>query len=51
VRRRQHKPAAGPVDLNKLMPVTYTFLVIIVGISAMILFADVLNPVTNPFKQ
>ncbi|HEY8728029.1 MAG TPA: site-2 protease family protein [Acidothermaceae bacterium] len=49
-RRRRHLIAAGPVDLNKLMPFTYGVLVIIVAISALILFADVSNPVANPFN-
>jgi len=50
-RRRRHLIAAGPVDLNKLMPVTYGVLAIIVALSALILVADIANPVANPFNQ
>jgi membrane-associated protease RseP (regulator of RpoE activity) len=50
-RRRRHLVPAGPVDLNKLMPFTYGVLAIIVTVSALILFADIANPVANPFSQ
>jgi membrane-associated protease RseP (regulator of RpoE activity) len=49
-RRMRHLVPAGPVDLNKLMPLTYGVLVIIVAVSALILFADISNPVANPFQ-
>jgi len=49
-RRRRHLVAAGPVDLAKLMPFTYGVLAIIVTVSALILFADISNPVANPFN-
>jgi membrane-associated protease RseP (regulator of RpoE activity) len=49
-RRRRHLIAAGPVDLNKLMPFTYGVLAIIVAVSALILVADIANPVANPFQ-
>jgi membrane-associated protease RseP (regulator of RpoE activity) len=49
-RRRRHLVPAGPVDLNKLMPFTYGVLAIIVAVSALILFADIANPVANPFN-
>ncbi len=47
-RRRHGMPAGGPVDLAKLMPVTYAALALIVGVSAILLYADVVNPVTLP---
>jgi membrane-associated protease RseP (regulator of RpoE activity) len=50
-RRRRHLIPAGPVDLNKLMPFTYGVLAIIVAVSALILVADIANPVANPFTQ
>ena len=50
-RRRRHLVPAGPVDLAKLMPFTYGVLAIIVAVSALILFADIANPVANPFSQ
>jgi hypothetical protein len=46
----RHLVPAGPVDLNKLMPLTYGVLAIIVAVSALILFADISNPVANPFQ-
>ncbi len=50
-RRRRHLIPAGPVDLNKLMPFTYGVLAIIVAVSALILVADIANPVANQFNQ
>jgi membrane-associated protease RseP (regulator of RpoE activity) len=50
-RRFRKLPVAGVVDLNKLMPLTYGVLVLVVGVSALLLFADVVNPVANPFHQ
>lgn len=47
-RRRRGMPAAGPVDLTKLMPVTYAVLALIVGVSMVLLYADVVNPVSLP---
>ena len=49
-RKRRHLIPAGPVDLNKLMPLTYGVLAIIVAVSALILVADIANPVANPFN-
>ena len=34
------------MDLNKLMPVAYTFLVLFVGLTLLLMAADI----TNPFK-
>ena len=50
VRRRRHLSVGGPVDLAKLMPLTYGVLAIIVTVSALILFSDISNPVANPFN-
>jgi membrane-associated protease RseP (regulator of RpoE activity) len=49
-RRYRNLPVAGVVDLNKLMPFTYGVLLIVVSVSALLLFADVINPVANPFQ-
>lgn len=35
----------GPVDMNKLMPLTALFLVLIVGFGLMLILADIFNPV------
>jgi membrane-associated protease RseP (regulator of RpoE activity) len=50
IRRRRKLPRAGPVDLAKLMPITYGALALIVGMSLLLLYADVANPVANPFQ-
>jgi membrane-associated protease RseP (regulator of RpoE activity) len=49
-RRFRKLPMAGVVDLTKLMPFTYAVLILVVGVSALLLFADVINPVANPFQ-
>jgi len=49
-RRFRKLPMAGVVDLNRLMPFTYGVLIIVVGVSALLLVADVINPVANPFQ-
>ncbi len=49
-RRFRKLPVAGVVDLTKLMPFTYGVLLIVVGVSALLLFADIINPVANPFQ-
>jgi membrane-associated protease RseP (regulator of RpoE activity) len=48
-RRRRKLSVAGPVDLAKLMPITYGALAIIVGVAVVVLYADIANPVVNPF--
>lgn len=39
------RPAPGRVDLNKLMPVAYAFLLVFVGLTLLLLAADITNPV------
>lgn len=38
------------VDLAKLMPVTLLVIVVVGGISAVTILADVVNPIANPFR-
>ena len=40
----------GPVDLNKLVPLTVLVIVVFGGISVMAILADIVNPVANPFQ-
>lgn len=40
----------GPVDLNKLVPLTILVIVVFGGISAMAILADIVNPIANPFR-
>jgi membrane-associated protease RseP (regulator of RpoE activity) len=40
----------GPVDLNKLVPLTVLVIVLFGGISVMAILADIVNPIANPFQ-
>ena len=40
----------GPVDLNKLIPLTVLVIVVFGGISLMAILADIVNPIANPFQ-
>lgn len=42
------RPDPGRVDLNKLMPVAFTFLVLFVGLSLLLMAADIANPLKFP---
>ncbi len=44
----RHQPDPGRVDLNKLMPVAFTFLVVFVGLSLLLMAADINNPFKLP---
>jgi membrane-associated protease RseP (regulator of RpoE activity) len=48
VARWRRRPDPGRVDLNKLMPVAFTFLVVFVGLSLLLLAADITNPIKLP---
>jgi len=40
-----HRPDPGRVDLAKLLPAAYVFLVFIIGLSMLLLAADIVNPI------
>ena len=40
----------GPVDLNKLVPLTVLVIVLFGGISVIAILADIVNPIANPFR-
>ena len=42
------RPDPGRVDLNKLMPAAFTFLVLFVGLSLLLMAADITNPLRFP---
>ena len=44
----RRRPEPGRVDLNKLMPVAFTFLVLFVGLSLLLMAADIANPLKFP---
>jgi membrane-associated protease RseP (regulator of RpoE activity) len=39
----------GRVDLTKLLPAAYLVIALFVGLSALLVLSDILNPVANPF--
>ncbi|MGH8792610.1 MAG: M50 family metallopeptidase [Stackebrandtia sp.] len=48
VARLRKKPDPGRVDYMKLMPLTYTVIVILIGFTLLLVTADVVNPITLP---
>jgi membrane-associated protease RseP (regulator of RpoE activity) len=49
IARVLRRPDPGRVDLTKVMPVAYFVIVLFVGLSVLLLGADIVNPVSNPF--
>lgn len=45
IARLRHRPDPGPVDVAKALPVAYTVAFLLIGMSALLLYADVVNPV------
>jgi membrane-associated protease RseP (regulator of RpoE activity) len=43
--RRIGRPQPSPIDLEKLMPITAVVFIFLVGLSLMLLAADIFNPV------
>jgi membrane-associated protease RseP (regulator of RpoE activity) len=48
VARKRRLPDPGRVDLNKMMPVAFTFLALFVGLSLLLIAADITNPLKFP---
>jgi membrane-associated protease RseP (regulator of RpoE activity) len=46
--RARGRPDPGPVDMTKLMPVTYVAVVILVGLGMLLILADLINPLKVP---
>ena len=44
IMRMRGKPDPGPVDMNKLLPVTAVVLVLLVGLGVTLILADIINP-------
>ncbi|HEX6364893.1 MAG TPA: site-2 protease family protein [Agromyces sp.] len=42
----RRRPDPGPVDMAKLMPLTFAVVVILGGMSALLIYADIVKPVT-----
>ena len=44
--RRRGRPDPGPFDLARLLPVTYAVVALFLAMSVLLLYADIVNPVT-----
>lgn len=44
--RLRHKPDPGPVDIAKALPVTYVISIFLVGMGALVLLADLIEPIS-----
>ncbi len=47
--RLLRRPAPNRVDLTKLLPAAYLVIALFVGLSVLLLLADIINPISNPF--
>jgi membrane-associated protease RseP (regulator of RpoE activity) len=43
--RARRRPEPGPVDVAKLLPLAYTVAIVLVGMSALLLYADLVKPI------
>ncbi|MDP9397131.1 MAG: site-2 protease family protein [Actinomycetota bacterium] len=41
----RHRPDPGPVDVARMLPVAYTVALLLVSMSALLLYADIVNPI------
>jgi membrane-associated protease RseP (regulator of RpoE activity) len=48
VRRAFGRPNGPPVDYNRLMPLTYVVVIVLMGVSALTITADIINPIRLP---
>ena len=44
--RWRGKPDPGPVDLTRMLPVAYGVSVILIGLSVLVIYADLFKPIT-----
>lgn len=49
VYRLLRRPDPGPVDVTRLVPVTLAVAVVVFGLSGLLVYADIVNPIANPF--
>jgi hypothetical protein len=42
----RRKPDPGPVDVARLMPVAYVVAIALVAVGAIVIFADLVKPIT-----
>ncbi|SEG62492.1 RIP metalloprotease RseP [Thermomonospora echinospora] len=48
IARARGRPDPGPVDITRLLPVTYLVLLLLLGLGILLIAADVLNPLQVP---
>lgn len=46
VARARGRPDPGPVDIAKMLPVAYTVAFLLIGMSVLLIYADIVNPIT-----
>jgi hypothetical protein len=44
--RRRGLPDPGPVDVSRLLPVSYGVGVVLIAVSSVVILADVINPIS-----
>ena len=45
IARRRHRPDPGPVDVARMLPVAYGVAITLIGMSGLLIYADVVNPI------
>ena len=43
--KRRGKPDPGPVDVAKVLPVAYAVATLLIAVSVLLIYADIVNPV------
>lgn len=43
--RRRHRPDPGPVDVARMLPVAYSVAILLIGVSGLLIYADIVNPI------
>jgi membrane-associated protease RseP (regulator of RpoE activity) len=46
VAKARGRPDPGPVDIAKMLPVAYTVAFLLIGMSVLLIYADIVNPIT-----
>jgi membrane-associated protease RseP (regulator of RpoE activity) len=46
VAKRRGRPDPGPVDVARMLPVAYTVAFVLIGMSVLLIYADLVNPIT-----
>jgi membrane-associated protease RseP (regulator of RpoE activity) len=48
LRRAAGRPNGPPVDYTRLLPLTYAFMIVLIGVGALAITADIINPIRLP---